>query len=105
MPNELETPPDFPETQDVKEGDKKKFLVEAECTGKEDDGSMEWDVISIDGVKIDDSKEEESESDEEGVSENYDTSQDEDDSEEEAAAQGKPKSTKGVAMLILRGKK
>ncbi len=104
MPQELETPPNFPGMEKVSEGDTKKFLVEAKCTGKEDDGAMEWEVISIDGVKPESDEEEAGENEEDdGIDKNYDDSQDQGGSEDMTPS-GKPKTTKGIGILIVHGK-
>lgn len=103
MAQEFDTPPDFPIDGDpVEEGDKKKFIVEAECTGKDDDGTMHWEIESIDGVKIPEDKDDQDEKDQGGVADDYDTSGDEED--EDVSSEGKAKTTKGVGLLIL-GKK
>ena len=109
MPEEFETPADFPDLQDVAEGDTKKFIIEAKCTGKQDDGEMEWQIVSIDGVKLPEDSDEMDEKDQgdtedDGMDSNYDTSQDEEGGTEDMTDEGKPKTTKGVAMLILHGK-
>ena len=111
MANMLETPPDFPGLDEVEEGDVKKFLVKAKCTGKEDDGAMEWEVQTIDGVKPESPEDEQGESDQDdtedqsddGIDENYDDSQDEGGDEDMTPA-GKPKTTKGIGILIVHGK-
>lgn len=94
----LETPQGFPGLEDVAKGDTKKFLVEVKCTDKEDTGEMEWEVLSIDGVKLPEDSDEEAE---EEFSE-YDDSEDEGASEDFDSS-GKPKSTKGIGMLIVGG--
>ncbi len=104
MPQTLETPADFPGMEDVSKGDKKKFLVEVECTNKEDDGEMDWEVLSIDGVKEKPDDDEDTEdSEDDGIDDSYDDSQDEG-GDEDMSPSGKPKTTKGIGMLIVSGK-
>lgn len=92
----LKTPEDFPNMEDVVKGDTRKFLVEVKCTDKEKDG-MEWEVLSIDGVKLQDKDEDEDAFD------GYDSSADED-TDEDVDSEGKAKTTRGVGMMILGGK-
>ncbi len=88
------TPPDFPKPDDVKkDGDVHRFLLDAECTGTDDDGTMHWEMEALDGVKLPENDgDEESEGDE---MDSYDDSADE-------PSEDAPKDAKGVAALILK---
>lgn len=108
---EFSTPKDFKTPDSIKkEGDTYRALVDLECIAMDEDGTKHWEIKAIDGVKMPDEDEgnqegeaEDGSGDDEGAMDQYDTSQDETDEGEtpDMTAQGKPKTTKGVGLLIL----
>jgi len=92
------TPGSFPDLEDVKkDGDKHKFILEAECIGDPDsDGDLHWKILTLDGVKVEnpetDRQSEEDENQEASDFDSYDESQDEG---------GAPKTADDVGKAIM----
>lgn len=102
-------PDSFPGLDDVEPGEKKKFLIEAELAEGDGDDDKEWEIVSVDGVKLPEDPDQ-NDDDTDGAMSDYDDSQDESnpdegtEPDEDVTPSGKAKTTKGIGILIMHGK-